>query len=58
MKLPGYVVGIEDIIEEDSMENAVPVAYYDLMGHEVKNPGNGIYIVRLSNGKAVKRVIR
>lgn len=53
--VPGYVSGIEGIGEDS---DAYPVAYYDLTGIEVKNPGNGLYIVKLSDGTTVKRVIR
>lgn len=53
--VPGYVSGIEGIGEDS---DAYPVAYYDLTGIEVKNPENGLYIVKLSDGTTVKRVIR
>ena len=60
-KVPGYVnegSGVEGIGDNVYDADAVPEAYYDLTGREVRNPENGIYIVRLSDGRIVKRVIR
>lgn len=54
--VPGYVSGVEDIVAEDG--DVYPVAYYDITGIEVKNPENGIYLVRMSDGSTVKKVIR
>lgn len=52
--------GIEDIeIDENGEiedENA-PAVYYNLQGVQIKNPANGIYIVRRGN-KVTKEVIR
>ena len=37
--------------------NAEDTRYFDLNGHEVSNPGNGIYICR-QGGKATKVYVR
>lgn len=47
-------VAIDKIVSE----NRTPVAYFDLTGREVKNPENGLYIVRYSDGITEKIVIR
>jgi len=54
--VPGYVAPVSGV-EGIATEGATPVAYYNMNGMEVKNPENGIYIVRLSNGKTEKVVI-
>ena len=38
----------------ESENNAEVIGYYDLTGRRVAKPGNGIYIVRTSDGKAYK----
>lgn len=47
--------GIDDIAVDEN-DNA-PAVYYNLQGVEVRNPANGIYIVRRGN-KVTKEVIR
>ncbi len=42
--------GIEDIIVDEAIESSdAPAVYYNLQGVEIKNPSNGIYIVRRGN---------
>ena len=47
---------VQDLESEDA--GAKIVAYYDMTGREIRNPENGVYIVRLSNGNTRKCVIR
>lgn len=47
--------GIEEILTDG---NAVPVEYYDVMGHRMDGPSSGINIVRMSNGTAVKVLVK
>ncbi|MDE6409540.1 MAG: leucine-rich repeat domain-containing protein [Muribaculaceae bacterium] len=47
--------GIETVETTSSYENESPV-YYDLNGREVKNPTNGIFIIK-TNGKTSKVVL-
>ena len=39
-------------------ENAVPVEYYDIMGHRLNEPQHGLNIVKMSNGTAKKVFVR
>lgn len=48
------VSGITDIIADDA---DAPAVYYNLQGVQIKNPGNGIYIVRRGN-KVTKEFIK
>ena len=58
-EVPGYNYEHPSSVEEiTAAENAEALEYYDLTGSRVSKPGNGIYIVRLSDGSVVKRVIR
>lgn len=50
----GDTVGIESV---DTEENAVPV-YYNLQGVEVKNPANGLYIVKRGNKISKETIIK
>ena len=50
--------GIEDITVDEAVEDTdAPAVYYNLQGVQVKNPDNGIYIVRRGN-KVTKEYIR
>ncbi len=50
--------GIEDIVTDETIEGSdAPAVYYNLQGVQVKNPENGIYIVRRGN-KVTKELIR
>lgn len=48
-----YVAGVESIVVD---ENA-PVVYYNMMGVEVANPSNGLYIAKQGN-KATKVLVK
>lgn len=50
-----YTTGVEAVTAEDAAD--VPAVYYNLQGVEVKNPANGIYIVRRGN-KVTKEIVR
>ena len=50
-----FTSGIESIVTEDAAD--APEVYYNLQGVEVKNPANGIYIVRRGS-KVTKEVVR
>ena len=50
------VNGIEEILAQDG--NAVPVAYYDVMGRLLDGPRPGINIVKMSNGTAKKVLVK
>lgn len=52
------VDGYDSIDEVEVNGDKVPVAYYDLTGRRISNPENGIYIVKMSDGSTVKKVIR
>lgn len=51
--------GIEDIVADEVVdgEEDAPAVYYNLQGVEVRNPENGIYIVRRGN-KVTKEYVR
>ena len=46
--------GIDEILTD---EDAVPVEYYDVMGHKMDGPRQGINIVKMSNGTAKKVLV-
>ena len=50
--------GIDEIVITPEEDDAIPVAYYNIQGIEVKNPASGFYIVRYSNGTTKKIVIK
>lgn len=50
---PKDPIGVDEICVDET--NAV---YYDLSGRRVMNPEKGIYIVKLSNGKTFKKVVK
>lgn len=51
-----YVVSYDKVTGvESAVENAASVRYYNLLGAEVANPANGIF-VKVANGKATKVV--
>lgn len=53
-----YTSGIEDIVTDGFVEESdAPAVYYNLQGVQVKNPANGIYIVRRGN-QVTKQYIR
>ena len=56
--LPSEMSGIEEIVITPEEDDAIPVAYYNIQGIEVKNPSSGFYIVRYSNGTTKKIVIK
>ena len=56
--LPSEMSGIDEIIITPEEDDAIPVAYYNIQGIEVKNPSSGFYIVRYSNGTTKKIVIK
>lgn len=41
-------------IDEKRLERATPIAYYNLQGQVMKKAGQGINILRLSDGKSIK----
>ena len=47
--------GIEEILVDG---DAVPVEYYDVMGHQLEGPRQGINIVRMSNGTTKKVLVK
>ena len=47
--------GVEETLTD---EKAVPVEYYDIMGHRFDNPQPGINIVRMSDGTARKILVK
>ena len=50
--------GIEDIVTDAAVETTdAPAVYYNLQGVQVKNPANGVYIVRRGN-QVTKEFIR
>ncbi len=50
--------GIEDITTDAAVEGSdAPAVYYNLQGVQIKNPENGIYIVRRGN-QVTKEYIR
>ena len=56
VRLVKPVDGIEEILALDG--NAVPVAYYDVMGRLLDGPRPGINIVKMSNGTAKKVLVK
>ena len=56
--LPSEMSGIDGIVITPEDDDAIPVAYYNIQGIEVKNPSSGFYIVRYSNGTTKKIVIK
>ena len=47
--------GVEETLTD---ENAVPVDYYDIMGHRFNSPQPGINIVRMSDGSSRKILVK
>lgn len=45
----GLPTGVENIIASDPANSNAPVEYFDLQGHRVINPSNGLYIRRQGN---------
>ena len=54
-KLVSEPGGIEEILGQ---EDAVPVAFYDIMGRQHAELQQGINIVKMSNGKAIKVLVK
>lgn len=54
--VPGYTTGISSVSASD--ENAAEVARYTIDGTKVNAPVKGLNIVKLSNGKSVKVVVK
>lgn len=49
--------GIEDVVTDAAEWNDAPAVYYNFQGVQVKNPANGVYIVRRGN-QVTKEIIR